>query len=317
MSGVAWESLISAAEGPLGPPDIADQDSTHDTKTLAVALAAARTGRDDLRAKATHAILSAIGTERGARWLAVGRNLGAYVIAADVLNLREDGDPETAGSRIEAWLGSFMTRTLAQDNDPGNQITLEETAWSSGSNASSEEGFVHAALAAYLGDTPALAWDWTAFRRFAGDRSSSQHMTSNDQSWQYKPTDPVGIMDAGAVKDGCRLDGAVGNDMSRGGPYSCTPGYTQYPWVGLQGSVPAAEILERAGYPAFEIQSQAIRRALEYLWHVREATGNASWFDGRRGNEVIWLVNKEYGTNFLFQGPASDGRTVAWTDWTH
>ena len=107
--------------------------------------------------------------------------------------------------------------------------------------------------------------------------------------------------DAGAVEDGCRLDGAVGNDMSRGGSYSCTPGYTQYPWVGLQGSVPAAEILERAGYPAFEIQSQAIRRAFEYLWHVREATGDASWFDGRRGNEVIWLVNKEYGTNYLFR----------------
>jgi hypothetical protein len=317
MSGAAWESLISVAEGPLGTPDVADQDSTHDTKTLATALAAARTGRDDLRAKATDAIVSAIGTERGARWLAVGRNLGAYVIVADVLNLREDRDPESAGSRVQKWLASFMTRRMVQDNDTTKRITLRQAAWRSGSNPSSEEGFVHASIAAYLGDEAALAWDWAGFRRFAGDRSSPHHMTSNDLSWQYRPADPVGIMDAGAVKDGCRMDGAVGNDMYRGGPYSCTPGYTQYPWVGLEGSVPAAEILKRAGYPAFEIQSQAIRRAVEYLWQVREATADARWFDGRRANEIIWLVNKEYGANFLFAGPASDGRTVGWTDWTH
>jgi hypothetical protein len=44
-NGSAWNAVLAAAEGDLGTADVADQDSTHDGKTLACALAAARTGR--------------------------------------------------------------------------------------------------------------------------------------------------------------------------------------------------------------------------------------------------------------------------------
>ena len=315
-SGPAWESLLSRAEGPLGSADVADANSVHDTATLATAFAAARTGRTDLRAKAEAALVSAIGTEDGGNWLAVGRNLGAYAIAADVLDLRADGDPASEGSRVQTWLARFLTRTLEHNNE-GTQIRLHDTAWNSGSNASAQEGFAHAAVAAYLGNASELAWAWDGFRRYAGDRSSPHHLTSNDSSWQLRPDDPVGIQDAGATKKDCRLDGAIANDMSRGGSFRCDPKYTQYPWVGLEGAVPAAVVLSRNGFPAFDVADKAIKRSLDYLWNVRTVTGKDKWFDGERAAEVVHLVNEAYGTDFPVSRPTGEGRTVGWTDWTH
>jgi hypothetical protein len=305
-SGSAWSALLEAAEGDLGTPNVADQDSSHDVATLACALAAARTERRDLRMKSLNALMSAIGTEEEARWLAIGRNLGAYVIAADVLDVRS--------GPIYEWLASFLTRTL-RANNTDEQITVAN--WPTGSNASAQVGFVTAALCVYTGDLDRLATFWDGFRRYCGDRTSPVAQTSNSDAWQVTPSDPVGIQDRGAVKNGCRLDGAIGNDMSRGGDNVCSPLYTQYPWVGLEGAVPAALVFARAGYPAWDVGGDAIRRALGYLWFLRQTSGNEDWFDGDRSNECIFLVNRAYGTRFPCVLPVGGGRTFGYSDWTH
>jgi hypothetical protein len=306
MSGAAWKTVLEVAEADLGPPDVANQDWGHDGKTLACALAAARTGRADLREKAVNALTSAIGTEAGARWLAIGRNLGAYVIAADVLGIRS--------GPIYDWLAGFLTRTLTANNSD-EQVTVGN--WASGSNASAQVGFVTAALSVYTGDDERLAMFWDGFRRYCGDRTSPVTEDSNSDAWQAIPSDPVGIQDKGAVKNGCRLDGAIGNDMSRGGDDICSPGWTQYPWVGLEGAVPAALVFARAGYPAWEVVDEAVRRAFDYLWFLRQSSGNADWFDGVRSNECIFLVNRAYETSFLCSLPVAGGRTFGFSDWTH
>lgn len=127
-------------------------------------------------------------------------------------------------------------------------------------------------------------------------------------------TVPSGLPGAGTTH---RLDGSIGNDMRRGGPFQWEPGYTQYPWTGLAGLVPAAVVLHRAGYPAFEIADRAIARTHEYLWHLRTQTGNVAWFDADRGSEVVQLVNFFYGTSYPADHPVSDGHTISYTDWTH
>ena len=306
LEGSAWRAVLAVAEGDLGTANVADQDSTHDGNTLACALAAARTGRADLRRKATGALSSAIGTEAGARWLAIGRNLGAYVIAADVLGIRS--------GPIYEWLGGFLTRTL-RANNTDEQVLVGN--WSSGSNASAQTGFVTAALSVYTKDFARLATFWDGYRRYCGDRTSPVKQTSNSDAWQFVPSDPVAIQDKGAVKQGCRLDGAIGNDMSRGGDDVCSPGWTLYPWVGLEGVVPAALVFARAGYPAWEIADEAIRRAHDYLWFLRQTTGNPDWFDGRRANECVYLVNRAYGMRFPCSLPVDGGRTFGFSDWTH
>lgn len=318
-SGPEWDAMLALANKAKSQgANIANQDSNHDIETLAMTLVCVRQGEPGMCAKARAAVVGAIGTEEGGRWLAVGRNLGAYIISADLLNLYTDGNPNSDGSKVNAWLNKFYTRTLQANNDAKIQHQWRQSAWASGSNASAQEGFAYAALSAYLKKKDGLDWSWMAFRRYAGDRSSTHTITSNDTSWQFKPTDIVGIQDAGATKNGCRLDGAIANDMSRGGTYSCTPGFTQYPWVGLEGAVPAALVLQRSGYPAFSIADNAILRTHEYLWDLRQRTGNTEWFDGTRANEVIHLVNIAYKKNFLIKTPITGGaRTVDFTSWTH
>lgn len=317
MSGDPWRALLASAEKPLGAASVADQNSDHDVYTLGAALAATRTGRADLAAKATQGLLAAIGTEEGARWLAVGRNVGAYALAADVLGLRADGNPASPGTRVQAWLARFLARTLRHNNDASRQVTLRQAAWHSGSNASAQEGFVHAAIASYLGNRSELDWAWTAFRRYAGDRTSSHRISSNSDAWQAVPSDAVAIQNAGATKNGCRLSGAISNDMARGGMDVCSPGYTQYPWVGLAGAVPAALVLARAGYPAWAVADRALYRAFDYLWFLRTATGDAAWFDGRRGAQTVFLLNRAYGASFPVVLPTGAGQTVGFVDWTH
>ena len=304
--GSAWSSVLAVAEADLGTANVADQDSGHDGKTLACALAAARTERTDLRRKATDALTSAIGTESGARWLAIGRNLGAYAIAADVLGIRS--------GPVYDWLGGFLTRTL-RANNTDEQIPVPN--WPSGSNSSAQVGFVTAALCVYTKDFARLATFWDGYRRYCGDRTSPVAETSNSEAWQFIPSDPVGIQDKGAVKQGCRLDGAIGNDMSRGGDDVCSPDWTPYPWVGLEGAVPAALVFGRVGYPAWEIAEEAISRALHYLWFLRQTSGNPDWFDGLRSNECVYLVNRTYGTTFPCSLPVAGGRTFGFSDWTH
>ena len=212
ISGSGWEAMLAIAEGDLDRADVADQDSMHDTNTLACALAAARTGSAELRGKAMDAMTSAIGTEENARWLAIGRNLGAYVIAADVLGVRS--------GPIYDWLAGFLTRTL-RDNNTDEQVPAGN--WSSGWNASAQMGFVTAALCVYTNDSARLVSSWDGYRRYCGDRTSPVSEASNSDAWQVTPSDPVGIQDKGATKEGCRLDGAIGNDMSRGGGDICSP----------------------------------------------------------------------------------------------
>jgi hypothetical protein len=113
------------------------------------------------------------------------------------------------------------------------------------------------------------------------------------------------------------VGGAIINDMARGGDLTWPPGTTQYPWVALEGVVPAAVILHRAGYPAFAVADRGVLRAVGYLRDLQLSTGSGSWFQERRSNEIIQLVNVAYGTRFPVDLPTGAGRTVGYTDWTH
>ena len=327
-TGAAWDRLLADAEADPGTADVADQDSGQDVATLAAALVCARTNRPELCDKARAGVVSAIGTERGGRWLAVGRNLTAYVIAADVMGLRADGDPESAGTRVETWIRGFETERLA-DNNTGEPIPV--IPFASGSNASAQEGAAYVAVAAYLGDRAALERAWDAFRTYlcdpsAPDRERIDLHRGVEAGWAYDrhpcAVDPAGT--ARRVPPGrpgagqlVQLDGAIINDMARGGDLAWPPGTTQYPWVGLEGLVPAAVMLDRAGYPALTVADGAVLRAVRYLRDLELSTGSGTWFRERRCNEIIQLVNVAYGVHFSVDLPAGGGRTVGYTDWTH
>jgi hypothetical protein len=113
MTGAAWDRLKTAAVGNLGTPNIADQNSQHDTTTLAAALVYGRMGDAHYRSKAAEAIIAAIGTERGGRTLALGRNLVSYVIAADLID-RRAMMPAKISSFAAGWRRCALRRWMAR-----------------------------------------------------------------------------------------------------------------------------------------------------------------------------------------------------------
>jgi hypothetical protein len=326
-SGAAWDQLLADAARHPGRAQISDQHSNHDVYTLAAALVCVRTG--EYCSKARRGVLDAIGTEDGGRWLAVGRNLGAYVVAADLLDLRADGDPQSAGTRVEEWMQGWLTKLLRNNNTTDMRPF---GPFHAGANAAAQEGFAYAAVGAYLQDDEVLKRAWSGFRTFACDSGTRDHENIDligalRDGWAHDDVNPCAIGPKGAEKrvpsgrPGAgsvrTLDGALIADMRRGGTYRWEPGYTQYPWVGLEGLVPAAVILERAGYPAFELADRAVLRTHEYLWFLRQETGERRWFDGIRAREVVQLVNVVYGTSFPVNEVVGQGRTMGYTDWTH
>jgi hypothetical protein len=321
MEGADWDRLLFDARVNPGPANIADQDSNHDTYTMASALLAARVGDESLLTEATARLSAAVGTEGNVRWLAVGRNLGAYIIAADLLR----GAGVTLPASVTAWLAAWPAKTLPENNPPNELVGWQP--FYSGSNAGAQEGFAYTALAAYLGDRAMLERAWDTFRRFCGDPTAPDPLGINlklgvSRGWAHDPENPTAIVPAGVTRDGRRLDGAIINDMSRSmNPYSWPPvwevGTSQYPWVALEGLVPAAHILNRAGYPAWEVADRAVLRTLEYLWYLRVETGELRWFDGIRASECVQLVNQAYGTAFPVARTVGRGRTFGWTGFTH
>ncbi|MBI2984172.1 MAG: Ig-like domain-containing protein [Candidatus Kerfeldbacteria bacterium] len=334
----AWTAMRSEAERLVpGNADISDQDSYHDVQTMAAALVCVRTG--EFCAPARQAVLAAIGTEErtlttpteppGNQWLAVGRNLGAYVIAADLLDLRASASPE--GRQVQDWIQSFIGRVASLGASFG--------AFQSGSNASAQEGFVYAAVAAFLHDADELAYVWNRFQFFTGasnegtddidlNKGLEYGWAHNDDPNLALPINPIGstkVVPSGYPGAGTthRVDGAVINDQRRGAQYQWPPVYTHYPWVGLEGSIPAALILERAGYRSFASADQALFRAVDYQWWLGQELGQSPactfdcWWDYNRALDIKHLANWRYGTDHPHLTPVAGGRTVGFTDWTH
>jgi hypothetical protein len=89
MRGAAWNSLSNEANRECGTPDLTNQDDGTNVCVMAKALAFARTGNVRLGIDVRKALRSIVDAPpyRG-RALSLGRELAAYVIAADIVSLR-------------------------------------------------------------------------------------------------------------------------------------------------------------------------------------------------------------------------------------
>jgi hypothetical protein len=90
--GPAWDAMIAAASRSTSTPNLSDQEDMTNVRVLAKALAFVRTGQVRYRDEVIAACTAAIGTEKGGRTLSLGRELAAYVIAADLVKLPESED---------------------------------------------------------------------------------------------------------------------------------------------------------------------------------------------------------------------------------
>lgn len=291
-SGAAWDALVRASDQ-LGSVNLADQDDHNDVRLLARALVTVRTGGD---VRAIHDALGRIPGTEGSSTLALGRNLAPVVLAADLVGYR---DPAFA-----TWL-----RGVVRTNLDGR--TLISTHEDRPNNWGTHAGASRIAAALYLGDTADLGRAAAVFRGWLGERSVYAGFNYGELDWQANASAPVGVNPRGATKNGRNIDGVLPDDQRRGGGFTWPPPKENYVYGALQGALLQAELLTRAGYPAYGWGDQALARAYAWLHNVAAypAEGDDTW--------QMHLVNYRYGTSYPAPNPSRHGKSFGFTDWLY
>jgi len=299
-NGPAWDKVFEAAQQDTSTPNIQDQEDDTDIYILAKALVYARTGDDRYRQEVVEGLMKAMGTEQGGRILALGRNLVGFVIAADLVNLSTD---EEKNQLFRAWLRQLLSVEL-------DGRTLQNTHEERPNNWGTHAGAARAAIALYLGDTVELTRTAQVFKGYLGDRSAYAGFTYGGLSWQCDQANPVGINPEGCLIAGNSVDGVLADEQRRSGNFEWPPPQEGYVWEGLQGAIVQAQILHRAGYPAWEWEDSALLRAFTWLHDQADypAEGDDEW--------QPWLINAVYRTDFPTVSPAHHGKNMGWTDWS-
>lgn len=303
-TGPAWQNLYTAACAPTAAPDLSNQDDEVNVKVLAKALVYARTSEARFRGEVIAALraLVASGSENRGRTLALGRELLAYVIAADLIALQE------CEPRLDQEFRNKL-RVLRARRLAGR--TLVSTHETRPNNWGTHAGASRIAIAAYLNDQAELQRCALVFKGWLGDRAAFAGFKFGNLSWQADAGKPLGINPKGARKDGHSIDGVLPDDQRRAGPFTWPPAKENYVYEALQGALAQAVLLHRAGYDVWNWSDRALLRAYEWLHHEAQfpAAGDDEW--------QMHVVNYFYGTNFPAALPARPGKNVGWTDWTH
>jgi hypothetical protein len=304
IGGPAWSNLEATASRACGVPTLADQDDPANTCTLAKAIVYARSNAASLRTDVLRSINAVVtAPPYSGRALALGRELAAYVIAADLVNLAVT-DPGL-DARFRSTIASLVrTKTT----EAGTLIECHENR---PNNWGTHCGASRVAVAAYLRDSGELDRAAKVFRGWLGDRQSYAGFKYGELDWQCDPSRPVGINPVGCIKDGHVIDGVLADDQRRAGGFTWPPPKENYVYEALQGALVQAVILKRAGYDAFSWQDAALLRAFRWLYDQAgfPASGDDTW--------EVPLVNAYYGTQFPTAVALKPGKNMGFTDFTH
>ena len=140
-------------------PNLSNQDDPNNVRVLAKAIYSVRTGDESVEQEVAAALDHIQGTERRADMLALGRELAAYVIAADIIQL--EGERE---ARFKRWLSKVVQRTYQ-----GRSIT--STHEDRPNNWGTHAGATRIAIAIYLTDHAELERAAHVFRGWTGEQS--------------------------------------------------------------------------------------------------------------------------------------------------
>ena len=302
VSGRAWNNLLARATGDWPVADLKDQDNKHGVHVLAAALVYARTGDAALRARAVEGIRAVMPTwqpigRNGV--LSIGRQLGAYVLAADLARL--DCADETA---FRAFLGVMLTSQLGTH---GRWQYLKATHEDANNNWGGFAGASRIAASLYLGDRADVSRAALVLRGFLGDRSAYANFKGQkddidqyDKSWACDGSRSGFVPGNGSCKrNGLDLSGGIPADVSREGVLLAWPPSktgVSYQLGTLQGLIVQAELLQRNGHAGiWHASDTAIRRAADLVKRSQES-GGPGWNESSVKKHVPWLLNFRYGT---------------------
>lgn len=316
-TGDAWNNMKARADTSYVIPDLSDQEDDVNTDTLARAFVYTRIGGQNYKDMVIQAIADLPGTEAGARTLAIGREIGAYIVCADLVGL-----PPSNEATFRAYVTNLLLNQFFSGGGGGYvHITHKIRPNNWGTHAC----FAMLALARYIND--ATLWDthlkvfhgWTGYHNppYSVSDGYNAFDWDNDVSWQASqannnPALFCGISPVGSTIQGHNTDGVLPEDQRRQGSFNWPPAQENYAYEAMQGIIAGAIVAHRAGYTPFQWENQAIRRA--YIWLRDQANFNATGDDRWQ----MWAANKYYNTTEFAAGtPASAGKNLAWFDWLY
>jgi uncharacterized protein YjdB len=335
MSGPAWTGtgeLKQTADAAWTPQPI-EQQSSHmfNVQAMAGALVFARlypgSEAEPYRQKVVQAIrdVMAFGDDVSSSATAPNRNLGAWAISADLVNLPAY-DPV-----LDAAFREWLMRKLDLEYRSTPKTIRAQIARPN--NQGSWASFSLAAASVYLGDVGTLDLIAVRMRRFFGDTSIPYEFRwYGDQSWQMNPTvvsTRVGINPKGAARNGHNFDGIQPEDQARNEPNAYDPAdfpnvyTTRYNEVSLEGLFGAVLILHRAGYTdLLRASDRALLRAAAWVRYSADQfpeKGYRYFTDALEASRP--LVNFFYDVDFPEDRTRNqiNGRAFGygWTYWTH
>jgi hypothetical protein len=292
-SGTAWAALKAVADGAWATPSLADQNNKADVQALAGALVYARTGDVAYRTRVVGALERLWTGPWATDMLALVRQTGGWVLAADLVGYREPG--------FLAWLAAARTRVV---DDHSRWTTLSFTAGNSSNNYGTFALTALIAIDRFLGDGAGLARDWAIFRGYGDGSWTFQPTADYAAAWNCAGYRAIESLHC-ATPGGLDQNGAPVEDASRGGYPSPHGGYVT---EAMQGYVVQALLLHRAGYDAWGVNDRQVLRVAEF------AVRFGIWNYHSVGYYAAWLVNDAYGVALPTQ-PAGYGRTFGFTDW--
>jgi hypothetical protein len=298
-NGAAWEALVDYARRPVRKPDVSNQDDSSNVRILAKALYFARTGEESYAREVIQALDRIRGTEKNARTLAIGREVIAYVVAADLIEL--DGADRQG---FEDWLRSLRKQVF-------QGRTIQSTHEDRPNNWGTHAGATRLAIAAYLGDRQEIERAAHVFRGWTGEAQGWQGFKFREDWWQPTQMREFAINPAGAMREGHPIGGVLPDDQRRAGPFRWPPPKENYVYEALQGAIEQAVLLERLGYDAWQWGDRALLRAFEWL-HAEArypAEGDDTW--------LPHIVNRAYAAKFPAPTPSAPGKGMGFADWTH
>ncbi len=319
VTGSAWTALKAVADGTFSTPNLCDQNSKHHLQTLAAALVYARTGTASYQAKAQGAIMAALPTQKvgcSNAVLALGRQLAAYVLAADLSSLRTS----SSGPAFATWLSAIRTKNIG-----GHSIwtSIKGTHENSPNNWGAYAGAARIAADRYLADATDLAAATRVTQGYLGDRTAYAGFNTNASaaalSWSctgsvttYAPVNPV------CTKSGINVDGGAVWDISRGGSLKWTPPDPGIPYQldSIQGLGLQVELLYRGGATTAWTWSTSALKRMAAIVTRSAASGGTGWNGTQTARQMPWLLNRRYGLS-LPTAASGIGRAIGFTDWLY
>lgn len=308
-SGRGWDDMYNMAKGSMpGPVTVSDQNSKNSAWAHACSYVYAATGEVAFLTKTVNVFKALVSPSLPIdRALALAREVQGYVAAAEGIQLAKvDADLNEA---VKAKFKYFLT--CKTSSGPASLLESHRTRpnnWGTHATAAV------LMIARYIGDAATFTDAIKVFKGYLGNRSSYAGFVYGELDWQSDPAHPVGINPKGATIQGHNVDGALPEEMRRGGGFVWplpTSMPTPYPWEAEQGATAAMLVALNAGVDLRPASDWAHKRSVIWLTQV------AKW---QIGGDDAWqapVLNLLYPDLKLAVPSGSPGKGLAWTEFSH